>query len=164
MRVSTLILTIGIPGAGKTTWVKEYVSTHHAVHVVSTDDIRRELTGTAICNPAESYKIHEEARRRVKDILENPAKYGDVGIAGPVIIVDSTNVEYDEWIKYRDLHPTIFLAKIFDVGPEEAMFRQINGRSERIVPKEVVELKWNTFQANRKYIPYVFNMVIDKTN
>ena len=162
MRVSTIILTIGIPGAGKTTWVQDYVSAHHAVHVVSSDEIRKELTGTVVCDPRQSPAIHDEARRRVKDILDNPEKYGHTGCAGPVIIVDSTNVELEEWIKYRDLHPTLFLAKIFDVTPAEAMARQAMRVENRIVPQDVVEKKWKQLQENKKYIPFIFNMIIDK--
>ena len=157
---SILILTIGIPGAGKTTWVKEYTSHHHAVHVISTDEIRKELTGTKDCNPAESCKIHEEARRRVKDIIDNPEKYGHVAPVGPEIIVDSTNVELSEWQKYRSLGPTLMYAKIFNVPPPIAMANQLSGRKDRIVPLEILEMKWKQLQESLQFIPTIFNFII----
>ncbi len=161
-RLSILILTIGIPGAGKTSWVRNYISRHHAAHVVSTDAIREELTGTRVCDPTQSQQIHEEARRRVKDMLDFPEKYGCSENYGPEIIVDSTNVELEEWRKYRELGPSLMYAKIFDVPPDVAMAHQILGRDkEHIVPKEVLELKWQQLQSNKQYIPHFFNLTIN---
>ena len=159
-RLSILILTIGIPGAGKTCWVREYTAKHHATIVISTDVIRKELTGTSECNPQESWKIHEEARRRVKEILDHPDKYGYPSNIGPEIIVDSTNVEVDEWRKYKSLNPSLMYAKIFDVPPEIAMAHQITGRKERIVPKEILEMKWKQLEENRQYLPLFFNFIL----
>ena len=160
-RLSILILTIGIPGAGKSTWVKEYVSKHHAVQVISSDEIRKELTGTRECDPSQSLNIHEEARRRVKDILDFPEKYGYVGPTGPEIIIDSTNVELSEWLKYRELGPTLMYAKIFNVPPEIAMAHQLVGRKDRVVPYEILESKWKQLQENLHHIPSIFNFVIE---
>lgn len=161
MRLSILILTIGIPGAGKTSWVRDYTSQHHAVHVISTDEIRKELTGTKECDPSQSWKIHEEARRRVKDILDHPEKYGHLPNVGPEIIVDSTNVELEEWKKYKELGASLLYAKIFNVPPDIAMAHQIVGRKDRIVPREILEMKWKQLQANRQFIPLIFNFIIE---
>ena len=129
-RFSTLILTIGIPGAGKTKWVNEYKKTHPLTYVVSTDELRKEITGVEQCiDPSQNKMIHDEARKRVKNILEDPQSVGGLG---PEIIVDSTNVELDEWIKYKNLGASIILAKVFDVPPKIAMEHQ--QYRERFVP------------------------------
>ena len=160
MHFSILILTIGIPGSGKTTWVQEYVKEHPYTRVVSTDLIRKEKTGTedSIDDPGFNNMIHEEARRKVKEILDNPLNYGGNMGMGPVIIVDSTNVDVEEWVKYKELGPSIMLAKIFELSPEEAMKRQ-SGR-ERQVPKRVLDDKWKSLTFTKQFIPSFFNMIL----
>ena len=160
MHFSILILTIGIPGSGKTTWVREYVKEHPYTRVVSTDLIRKEKTGTedSIDDPGFNNMIHEEARRKVKEIIDNPLNYGGNMGMGPVIIVDSTNVDVEEWVKYKELGPSIMLAKLFEVSPEEAMKRQ-SGR-ERQVPKRVLDDKWKSLTFTKQFIPSFFNMIL----
>lgn len=158
MDFTMIILTIGIPGAGKTTWVKEYRKKHPLTYVVSTDEIRKELTGKYDCVPSENTKIHDEARKRVKQILEDRSNYVRNGF-GPEVIVDSTNVDVLEWIKYKALNPTLLLAKVFDVTPEQAMKNQ-ESRSRK-VPMNILRDKWETLQNNKGYIPHLFNLLLD---
>lgn len=152
---SKLILTIGIPGSGKSYWVKNYLKQYPTTHVVSTDDIRKELTGNEQCiDPSQSPMIHEEARKRVYKILSNPKNYDGVFCD---IIVDSTNVEVEEWRKYKALGATILAAKIFDITPEQAMRNQEN--RERKVPLEAIEMKWKQLEKNKPFIPHYFNII-----
>lgn len=155
MTFSILILTIGVPGCGKTKWVEEYMKSHPLTYVVSTDHIRKELTGTEIVSdPSENEGIHEEAIKRVKHILEIPSKSYCLG---PEIIIDSTNTNVYEWLRYRKLNPSIMIAKVFNIPPEEAIRRQ-EGR-ERKVPNEVIKNKWEEFQHDKQYLNQIFNMI-----
>lgn len=155
-KFSVLVLCIGIPGSGKSSWVKEYIKTHPLTYVISTDEIRKELTGVEQCiDPNQNQMIHDEARKRVKSIIDDPNSFGGLG---PEIIVDSTNVDHLEWKAYKELGASIMLAKIFDVSVDEAMFHQQN--RERRVPKEIVEMKYNQLQESKKYIPLFFNMIL----
>lgn len=43
-----LLLLVGIPGSGKSTWAKNWVSSHPGYRVVSTDAIRAELYGDEV--------------------------------------------------------------------------------------------------------------------
>ena len=43
--MKTLIMLSAIPAAGKSTWAKQYRDTHEEVYIVSSDEIRMELTG-----------------------------------------------------------------------------------------------------------------------
>ena len=147
-------MTIGIPGSGKTTWVKEYKKQHPYAHVISTDKIRQELTGHIDCDPNQNEWIHGEAKRRVKQILDNPND--SIGM-GPEIVVDSTNVDVDEWLAYKKLGASVIIAKLFDVDVDTAMKQQF-GR-DRIVPRFVLEDKYTTLQKNKKYMPLIFNMI-----
>ena len=153
---SIVILTIGIPGAGKTMWVKNYVKDHPTTFVVSSDELRRELTGQEQCvDPSQNDWIHNEAYKRVKEILDDPANYKDLG---PTVIVDSTNTDINEWIQYKHSGASILLAKVFDVSVDEAMQHQM--LRARKVPEKIVEMKWKQLQENKKFLPFFFNMVL----
>lgn len=157
-RFSILILTIGIPGAGKSTWVNEYKKTHPYVYVISTDEIRKEVTGVEQCiDPSMNTKIHSIAKERVKAILDNPDNYGLNKGLGPEIIVDSTNVDVQEWVEYKNLGSTVIVGKVFNTTPDQAMKNQNN--RERLVPREIVDMKWERLQRNKKYLNKIFNML-----
>lgn len=155
-RFSTLILTIGIPGSGKTTWVEEYTKTHPLTYVISTDALRKEITGVEQCvDPSQNDMIHNEARKRAKKILEDP---NSVGGFGPEIIIDSTNVDLSEWIEYRKLNPSLMLAKVFDIDPKQAYLNQ--QAREREVPFDIIMMKYDNLMKNKPYIKHLFNMVL----
>ena len=157
-KFSILILTIGIPGAGKTLWTKLYRETHPLCFIISTDEIRKEITGNEQCvDPKQNDMIHDIARSRVKAILENNSYYGGSYGFGPEIIVDSTNVDVEEWIKYKDLGASVLCAHIFEITPALAFKRQ-NTR-ERQVPFNIIKWKWETLQKNIKYLPKIFNFI-----
>jgi predicted kinase len=145
-----LILTIGVPSCGKTTWVKNYLKEHSATVVISTDKLRIELTGTAECDSRQNPMIYSEARRRARKALEEKHD----------VIIDATNVDVHEWLAYKEIcrDDTIRVAKVFKVTPEEAMKRM--QQRERKVPKEIVEKKWQQLQSNMQFLPYIFNFII----
>ena len=160
MNFSVLILTIGIPGCGKTTWVNDYLKKYpNGTYVISTDAIRLELTGKEQCvDPSQNPMIHEEARKRAKDIIDNRTEiFKKIG-TWPVIVIDSTNVDVEEWFAYKQLGASLMLAKVFDVEPQEALKRMEN--RERKVPLEILEWKWKTLQDNKHAIPKFFNSEI----
>lgn len=150
LRDAFLILTVGIPGAGKSTWAKWYASIDptHKMVIVSTDQLRKELTGSANCDPSQNEFIHSSARQRAKEFLEK----------GYDVIVDSTNVDLEEWIKYKHIYPSVFIAKVFNISPAEAMVRQ-EGR-ERKVPLKILEDKWDKLQENKKHLSIIFDLII----
>lgn len=142
-----IIMMIGIPGCGKTTWAKEYQRTYPNTYIISSDEIRKEVTGTYVCDPTQSSMIHERAWERAREEL----KEHDV-------LIDSTNTSLDEWLRYKKLQPYIFIAKIFEIPPEEANKRQMF--RERQVPVDVLEHKWEEYQKNKKYLGKVFNILL----
>lgn len=144
-----LILTIGVPSAGKTTWVKEYLKDHGATCVVSNDQIRKELTGSDDCDPAMNSRVYAEAHRRAAKFLSEKKD----------VIVDATNVDIREWLAYKQIAngESILAAKVFNTPPDKALQFQ-KGRL-RQVPKEVIEAKWKMLEDNRKFLPYIFNYI-----
>jgi len=116
-----------------------------------------ELTGNEQCvDPSQNPMIHGEARKRAKNIIDKRAEIFKKNGTWPVIIIDSTNVDVEEWIAYKQLGASIMMAKVFDVEPEEAMKRMEN--RERKVGLEILEWKWKTLQENKHAIPKLFNM------
>lgn len=155
MPFSVLMLLIGIPGSGKTTWVQNYKKTHPLTYVVSTDEIRKELFGRDECDPCYNQKVRDIAKKKVETILNDP---NAVGGLGPEIIVDSTNCDVSEWIKYKNLKPSAMIAKVFDVTPEEANKNQQN--RERQVPYDAIKKYYSTLQNNKKHLPKIFNLIL----
>lgn len=145
-----LILCIGIPASGKSTWVKEYLREHGATVVIATDTIRLELTGTSECDHRQNSMIYNEARRRARQALDEKHD----------VIIDATNVDVHEWLAYKEIcrDDTVRVAKIFKVPPEKAMKRM--AKRERQVPREIVEQKWQQLQDNMQFIPYIFHFIL----
>lgn len=160
-KFSVLILTIGIPASGKSSWAAAYRREHSMAFVVSTDELRKEFYGDEQCDG--DYEkinfIHDEARRRAKAIIDNPSFYGGKYGFGPVVVVDSTNVDVSEWRKFKEIGASVMLAKtFFDVTPEEAMERQKN--RERNVPLDILNMKQAQIEKNKKYLSSFFNMIL----
>ena len=143
-----LILTIGIPGSGKSTWAAGYAKENPNTIIVSSDGIRKELTGTEECDPSMNGKIFAVVRERVaKGILEHD------------VIVDATNTRVKDWKTYRELCPdgTEVCARFFDVDPDTAM--EYQSHRERQVPREVLDRFWDTIQSNAAHIPEYFDVI-----
>lgn len=81
--MKTFILLSAIAGCGKSTWAEQYRLTHKNVHIVSSDVLRKEITG--------EYKdlSHDQEvwKRFSSDIEMYRDKYDDV-----TVIADSTNI------------------------------------------------------------------------
>lgn len=152
-----LILTVGIPGSGKTTWAKKYHSHHGAAVIISNDEVRLEVTGYADSAHVETENhkdIYSAARVKVEQALADKKL---------VVIVDGTNVDLDEWEAYNKLakkYNAILIAKLFNVPPPIAIHRIIE-RQDRMVPYPVLKRKWNTLLTNLPQITNYFSWVDD---
>ncbi|MBO7535866.1 MAG: AAA family ATPase [Bacilli bacterium] len=152
-----LYLTIGIPGSGKSRWVKKFVDDeqHHGVHVISSDALRKEITGVEQCiDPSQSKMIHEAERKKLKQLLEDPIYKNQPTLN---IVIDATNCEKEEWEEFSKFKPTLMIAKVFDRTVDQSMQNQTN--RERRVPRDVVTRHYNKLQKNKKYLSEFFHMV-----
>lgn len=81
--MKTFILLSAVAGSGKSTWAEQYRLTHKNVHIVSSDDLRKEIAG--------QYKdlSHDKEvwERFSSDINKYRDAYEDV-----TVIADSTNI------------------------------------------------------------------------
>ena len=67
-----LIILSAVPGSGKSTWAKKYQSEHPNTYIISSDQIRFELTGVYqdFSRQKEVWEIFEQ---RIKDYFSKPS-------------------------------------------------------------------------------------------
>lgn len=127
-----LIILTAIPGAGKSTWAKNYAETHENCFVVSSDEIRKELGGTYQYFKEED-RVWEIFLSRTKDYAKN---YRDV-----TVILDSTNLNdgYREMFINKtpefDFHSLVYLSISFEL----ACKRNFDRHDDKIVPLYAME-------------------------
>ena len=80
--MKTLILMTAVPGAGKSTWARQYQAEHPNTFIISSDEIRKELLGH-VQNFTNESLVWDTFRSR---ITEYAAKYEDV-----TVILDAVN-------------------------------------------------------------------------
>jgi predicted kinase len=123
-----LIFTVGLPGSGKTSWIKS----QKGFEVVSLDEIRRQLGN--ISDVSRDVEVVRIGKSRLKSLLEQ----------GKNVIFDATNIksQYRKDI-LEGLPPCKKKAKVFHVDPEEAKRRiklDIQNKVDRSnVPDEVID-------------------------
>lgn len=124
-RSAHLYLTCGLPGSGKSTWIKEHMPD---ALIVSSDSKRKELFGDESFQ-GDNARVFAECRREVERGLA----------AGARVVVDATNILREHRAGFLDIanllgaHTTIVY---FDVTPEVAIERNL--RRERRVPEESI--------------------------
>jgi predicted kinase len=122
--VSKVIVLIGLPGSGKSTWAR-----HQGHTILSSDEMRLTLSGDET-NQAIHGKVFGAIRHLLKARLE---------IGGQTTIIDATN------IRRRDRKPWLKLALTFNAETEAVFFHpplettlQRNRQRTRVVPEDVI--------------------------
>ena len=65
--MKTLIMMSAVPAAGKTTWAKKYQAEHENVYIISSDDIRIEITGGDYHDQSKQKQVWETFERRIHE-------------------------------------------------------------------------------------------------
>ena len=138
--LADFIMMIGIPGSGKSTWIKENLE-EEEYHIVCPDLIRKELTGD-ITDFSEDKKVWAIAKERVKEALEQ----------GQNVVLDATNVNKGYRLGFlKDLPPCHLKAKICEVDPETAKERiskdMADEKDRSAVPDEIIERMYKEFET-----------------
>lgn len=153
----TFILLSAVPGAGKSTWAEQYRLTHKNVKVVSSDSLRKEITGEF-----QNFEHEDEVWKEYFDRINNFAKNNDE----VTVIADSTNLKnyyrkkYIEQVKGFDFKILIVFKKDLEV-----LLRQNRLRSEdQIVPDEALINMYKSFEEPSQEVVDFFDeyMVIYK--
>ena len=138
--MKTLIMLSAIPASGKTTWAKEYQENHPNTYIVSSDDIRMEVTNG-------DYQDHTK-QKEVWDLFEKRIhEYGAIDNA--TVILDALNDVNIVRLKYLSTTPE-FDKKILVLFPatlEKSRFYNNQRKIEVRVPDPILEALVNKFEA-----------------
>ncbi len=134
-----LILTVGIPGSGKSTWIKQF-NKNDKYLVVNPDSIRKEITGS-VSDESKNVDVWRRAKDDVVKAID----------AGMDIILDATNINIKEREGFIEgLPPCNLKAKVFHADPEETKERirkDLEAGTERnAVPPEAVDKYYAQFK------------------
>lgn len=124
----TVIMMIGLPGAGKSTKAVELAKEYNA-EIFASDALREELFGD-INHQTDNNKLFIELHRRIKECLRN----------GQSAIYDATNLSYKKrmaFLKELKNIPCEKIAYLMATPYEECL--KNNEKRERKVPREVID-------------------------
>lgn len=124
----SLILLVGSPASGKSTWGKKFADEKGLVYVCF-DNIRAEI-GTGENDQSVSAAAFAVARQRVSQALAS----------GKSVMIDGKNVTRKtrkDWVKLGREHGAYIIAVVFEVPREELLRR--NAARERQVKPEVID-------------------------
>lgn len=139
MHMGKAIISIGIPGSGKSAVLKDF-SDKHGYEYISIDDIRREMSA-ASGNHVDAVDVWQEARKRAKTLIG----------AGKTVVFEGTFTEKG----FRERFIT-FLRKsgaekvqgiFFDTPIEVAKER--NRERERTTPEEIIDSRSKHLSEHR---------------
>jgi len=137
--VKTFILLSAVAGSGKSTWAEQYRLTHKNVFVVSSDTLRKEITGE-FSNLSHDKEMWE---RFSKDI----EKYRDVS-DDVTVIADSTNILnkfrifYGKTVTGFDKKILVVIKKNIETTLETNKLRS----EDRIIPDKVIESMFDSWE------------------
>ena len=150
--MKTLIMLSAMPGSGKSTWAKKYQEEHPHTLIVSSDEIRFELTGATqdFSKQKEvwelfSFRIHEYAK-----------KYDDV-----TVILDALtdlNRLREMYVKENPEYDRYELV-LFPRTLEQIRFYNKQRKETSIVPEEQLEVLMKKWEEPTEEIKKLFNRV-----
>lgn len=136
MNRPTLILTVGPPGCGKTTYAQKYIKEHINTIWISSDKIREELWGNEAIQ-GDNNRVFSLMQSRTVEALNN----------GMSVIYDCTNMTRKDRSYIISICPKFVKieAHIIWTPIEECIKR--DSKRERTVGKEVIDRMLKRFQA-----------------
>lgn len=124
----TMVIMVGAPASGKSTWAKDYATKNNYVYV-STDRIRGEI-GKSEDDQNVSPAAWLIGKKRTQEALSQ----------GKGVVIDATNINHKirkQWIKIGREYNARIVAVVFEV-PREELVRRDQER-ERQVGAEVID-------------------------
>jgi predicted kinase len=144
--VPYFIMTIGIPGSGKSTIINKLALSNPNYRVVCPDNIRKEITGQ-ISDVSQDYKVWQIVKERVVEALKEEKN----------CILDSTMVKGKSRRDFiKDLPLCYRYAQVFEINPEKAKSRIKNDIENKVdrsnVPMGVIDRMYNNFERDKDTI------------
>lgn len=137
--MKTIILTVGIPGSGKSTWVKSVFDlTDTSVFRISADAVRNLLYGDE--------KIQGNGKR-VFDVVYELFDFAIENSEIKTILIDNTNTSFkarNSFYSRIDVSEHNIFLKIFN---NHELAKERNAKRERVVPEDVLDRMISNFQG-----------------
>ena len=140
MGLEKLILMVGPPGSGKSTYSRLHLEKSF---IISSDLIRTEINnGEYIYDATQNYRVFAALKEQVAARL----KYG------LTTVVDATNLRRKTRVSFLELLPKGLMAKyvVFNTPLEECIKR--NAQRPISIPEEAIRSHYETFVGGRKHI------------
>ena len=132
--MSKLIMLIGLPASGKSTWSSKYMECYKNTELVSSDSIREEVFGD-INDQAHNEEVFNIVHKRVVSAIKN----------GKDVILDATSLSRKRRIHFIKSIPECEVrAIVFAIPFEECCKR--NAARKKVVPQSAMERMYRSFQ------------------
>ncbi len=150
-----LIILAGLPGSGKSTYVKEYYKGDN-VFIIDSDETRRQMFGSYLLFPKNMYEIYDEMIKEGNEIYD---KHDDL-----ILIMDSTFLDNYRRNHYLDNLKKFDKYTIIMFHTNDINFNLKNNKNrikEKWVPESVIFNMINQYEPLDEYTRSRFDEVID---
>lgn len=151
MNKPNIILTVGVPGVGKSTWARNYQQSHIGVEILERDIIREELQ-PGYCQG----KPNKQFEKRVTEVSEKRLnEYLNMESTRTVIISD-TNLNFtrrDQFIKKYKKNYEVEL-KVFTENQDLNLCLKRNRSRDKVVPDAIVIKFWKQYMTQFEPDPF----------
>lgn len=132
--MNKLIMLIGLPASGKSTWSSKYLECHENTELVSSDFIREEVFGD-VNDQKHNGEVFNIVHKRVVSAIKD----------GKDVILDATNLSRKRRIGFLKSIPDCLAEAIVFAIPFELCCER-NAARERVVPQSAMERMYRSFQ------------------
>ncbi len=145
-----LIILSAVPGSGKSTWAKKYQASHPNTYIISSDEIRFELTGQ-YQDFSKQKEVWEEFENRLLNYSKQDGNF--TVILDAVIDLNSLRKKYYDLGKDFDRKILVILRKPLE------LLKKLNKerKEEKWVPEDVLINLYNKFEEPTKDILEIFD-------
>lgn len=132
--MNKLIMLIGLPASGKSTWSSKYMECHENTELVSSDSIREEVFGD-VNDQTHNGEVFNIVHKRVVAAIKS----------GKDAILDATSLSRKRRINFIKSIPECETCAVVFAIPFELCCER-NAARKRVVPQSVMERMYRSFQ------------------
>ena len=150
--MKTLIVLSAMPGSGKSTWAKKYQKEHPHTLIISSDQIRYEVTGQ-FQDFSKQKEVWELFSLRIHEYAK---KYDDV-----TVILDALNDLNSLRIKYVKENPEFdrYELVLFPRTSEQIRFYNKKRHNDSVVPDDQLEMLIKKWEEPSEEVINLFNKI-----
>ena len=154
--MKTLIMLSAIPASGKSTWAKEYQKNHPEVYIISSDDIRLEITHGVYSDQSHQKEVWETFEKRMHEYAYKSEN--------ATVILDALNDVNAVRYKYLSTTPE-YDKKVLVLFPTSNLEKSKKYNSERpkdaSVPDDILIMLANKFEPPSKEVLDLVDEIIE---